>query len=84
MPPLLQDDAENDFGEVAFYPQATLLLAITIVVFLGTCVVGTIFRRVVPMETPFYQPRMRPDQDASKFARQCWEPTGFYFSQLGP
>lgn len=53
------------------------------VFFISTCLGGTIFRRAVPFETPFYQPRMRPEED-KKFAYYCWEPTCYTISILGP
>lgn len=59
-------------------------MLVSLLGFVVTCLGGTVFRRVVPFETPFYQPRMRPDEDANKVVRNCWEPTLYYYSMLGP
>lgn len=48
------------------------------------CVSGTLFRSAVPMETPFYEPRILPDEDANKCVRFCWEPFTHKLQKLGP
>lgn len=73
----------NDFGERAFYPAASMYVALVMMFFIATCLGGTIFRRAVPYETPFYQPRMRPEED-KVFAYYCYEPVCYTFSILGP
>lgn len=78
-----QYDVVNDYGERAFFPAASLYTALVIVIFTFTCVGGTVFRRAVPFETPFYQPRMRPE-DSKRCAYFCWEPTCFTMGILGP
>eukprot|EP00941_MAST-03F_sp_MAST-3F-sp1_P005444 g5444.t1 len=84
------NNALDDVGMPTFYSTASLWSWFSLFVVIFVCVVGNCFRRVVPIETPFYAAHvvLREDEHEGglgKFKRVCWSPFCVAFDEfVGP